>query len=695
MRNEDSRSEWILAGILMGISTTGMLAVLLLIKNSIFLLFPTIGMSGSLTTAYFLLRNRDVKLFGSLGSKKRVLSMVFHILMLSALDSFSIIGIRLSETLEIALMWNAFQILFTSLILLCLMAFSVLLPRPIFEKSTNRLILSIFAFMAIFLFTVYILNIINGAYEDNISKNYGIYYEMQLSKTGFGRIYPIVKVFFTTITSLTVIFFTLQFLKIKNKSLKRYYSVLYYSIILIIIFEIAVVTILNYFFKINSISFFGITSFLFSLVLAYYILHFRDVVSEIKKLVPKKGDGKGKIIVFDDRKTDEAKENFINSIKKGYTGIIFSTEPMADFSPELKRYEDKMVYVHCSSDGYRIKDFVFRSIEDLEALDVFPGNFNGIVIYSKTLDVGTISPNEKRKESVKFYKFLFKTILRGAVLIAPMKKEILVDKEIKESENPLWLIKPLIVLRLEDALNTVYSMLDTPKKKRFLTVLLNMEKKGLPSSKTGNDYIELDLNAEIDRDTFSYLIRSIGKKLEEEGIMSREKYRSVMKKIFDTYGDDYDATVLVTKGGIYFIGEKNSREKAMKMAKCLAQFNRKTIIISRVNPRILRKKYELPRDTVFRWITNLSSSEECIMPYLENIKKEIFSFIEEKDGKVVVLDGVEYLLRLYDFEPIIEFLWIVQDRISLTEAVLLVPINPGVFEKKEIETIKRDFTFIG
>ncbi len=692
MRSEGQTSKWIKAVILVAISTVLISTVLLRIKNNIFLLFPAIGISGNLTVAYFLMHDKDMKFPKSFKLKNGVAFIGVYILILSALDSLSIVGIRLSENVESAMIWNAFQILFTSLILLGLLAFSVLRPHPLFKKSAVTAIFFTFSFGALFLFTIYVMNVITGRYSHDIQKIYGIFYELQLSRAGFGSIYLFTKAFFTVITSLVLIFFTLQFLNIKNKSLKKYYSILYYSITIIIISEIILVTILDYIIKINSISFFGITSFLFSLVLVYYIIHFRDMVVELKKLVPKKETRKGKIIIFDEKRTGDAKSEFIKLIRKGYRGLIFSTDIKSNFSSDIERYEDKIAYIRYSSDGYRIKDFVFKSIEDIEVLNIFPVNFNGIVIYSKTIDKVLEYPGERREEITKFYRFLFKTILRGAVLIAPINKDILTDKDIKESENPLWLIKPLIVLRLEEALNAVYSEVEPFRKGDFLAALVDM-KNGLPSLELKNGHIDIDLSADIDRETFSYFIRSTAKKLEESSIMSEEKYSSIMKRIFDIYDDDYDATVLVTGGSIYFIGEKNPREKAMKMAACLTQFKGKTTVISRVNPHILRKKYELPRDTVFKWITDLSGSEYAVLPHLESIKREIFTFMEG-GGEVLVLDGIEYLLRLHDFEPVIEFLWIVQDQISLTKAVLLVPINPSAFEKKEIETIRREFTFI-
>jgi archaellum biogenesis ATPase FlaH len=65
-------------------------------------------------------------------------------------------------------------------------------------------------------------------------------------------------------------------------------------------------------------------------------------------------------------------------------------------------------------------------------------------------------------------------------------------------------------------------------------------------------------------------------------------------------------------------------------------------------------------------------------------------FLERSEGSVVLLDGVEYLISHNDFSSILTLLHDLNERVSLTNAVLLLPVDPHAIEAREFNLLKRD-----
>ena len=667
----------------------------LTMKRNLFLLPPLIGLSANAAVLYLVYVKLHPSLKDLLFLKDRRYSIIVYLEIFSMMVCISLAGIRLSDNLSTALFWNSVQLLSTSSLLVTILAFSLLYPRPMFIKSLRNTIIYGFYFLfGLILPAIYIMNIIEGRYVHTVSMTNGIYYELDLSAAGFVWAYPGVKIFFVIMNSLTVLFLTYQLIKTHNTLVRKYFSYLYASVISGIFAEVFIISFLNHTLGIKMITFFGLVTGMFSVPVAYYVIHVHEIMEEMEKVKSEHGVSGGKVFFYTDKMMNMAKNALIKFLKQGTTAIVFSAEEERDFYPGIEKYIDNIIYIKVGDEGYMLKNTRFGSIKDIESLSSFSTDLSGTVIYSNTLPAFIGFDEKRRREGKEFFRFLMRAIKKGATIIAPVESKYAAFSEFAESDTPAWYVKPLIVLRLEECAEEIYSHIGEKDRRKFLSILEWLKKEGLPFEGMKAGELVFDITSDMDLESFSRFLRRMAYELDSAGILKKERFHAILKKLFEIYGDSYISLILMNKGLIYFTKGEMPNRKAIKILLSMVRTRMRGMIISRTNPLILKRMYAIPENVEVLWLTNLSSGKDIMMPHLESIKGKIFEFIEENKDSVVVLDGIEYLTRIHGFSSVLEFLEILKDGIATTDSSIIVPVNLGIFEKQNREKLTREFEFL-
>ncbi len=114
------------------------------------------------------------------------------------------------------------------------------------------------------------------------------------------------------------------------------------------------------------------------------------------------------------------------------------------------------------------------------------------------------------------------------------------------------------------------------------------------------------------------------------------------------------------------------------------------LCVTREYPDRVAQAYGLEKTPIL-WLSRVVSDQNCLRPTpLENVAMAIDHFLEQSEGSVVLLDGVEYLISHNDFYSILTLLHDLNERVSLTNAVLLLPVDPHAIEAREFNLLKRD-----
>ncbi|MEW6070186.1 MAG: DUF835 domain-containing protein [Candidatus Thermoplasmatota archaeon] len=172
-------------------------------------------------------------------------------------------------------------------------------------------------------------------------------------------------------------------------------------------------------------------------------------------------------------------------------------------------------------------------------------------------------------------------------------------------------------------------------------------------------------------------------KIGEEKIKVREKDEAKEMKISALL--DYLKKIAkkpIEQGYSYIIkGEKT--DKAYDVFKGLIKEGYKGIVISEAFPQKIREEYKIKEDIY--WLSEVEG-EKVLRPdrlYFE-LMKTISNFLKESKKPVIILEGFEYLSEINGFNTCMRWIKAVNDAVAKNNGVLILPINPAVFDEKEL-----------
>ncbi len=140
--------------------------------------------------------------------------------------------------------------------------------------------------------------------------------------------------------------------------------------------------------------------------------------------------------------------------------------------------------------------------------------------------------------------------------------------------------------------------------------------------------------------------------------------------------------------GVSYIIEEERPDKGFSILENILQEGGKVYIISRINPNMIAKEYYLDDAEIF-WLSNRESENiKTVRPNLESITYRFEEIIEE--GKVILLDGIEYLVSHTGFDATMQFLRHMIDMVSETDTVFLITVSPSALKDREISILERE-----
>jgi hypothetical protein len=116
----------------------------------------------------------------------------------------------------------------------------------------------------------------------------------------------------------------------------------------------------------------------------------------------------------------------------------------------------------------------------------------------------------------------------------------------------------------------------------------------------------------------------------------------------------------------------------------------KGLYISRSNPAIVRKKYYLG-DSKVVWLTNVQTDKDMdSISGLQEMSILVSKFIDENEKAIILLEGLEYLISNNNFPVVLRLVQQLRDKVSTSEAKMLVPINPEALEDRQLPLLENE-----
>jgi hypothetical protein len=142
--------------------------------------------------------------------------------------------------------------------------------------------------------------------------------------------------------------------------------------------------------------------------------------------------------------------------------------------------------------------------------------------------------------------------------------------------------------------------------------------------------------------------------------------------------------------GLSYLIEEGRADKCFIIFQRLEEQEFQGLIITRTNPRIIKKRYKLDNSEML-WLTDReSTTEPTISPSLENMIYVAEEYIDGHDKPLLLLDGLEYLISNNTFNSVLRFIRRLIDKISESEAILLIGASQGALQDQELKLLEKE-----
>ena len=140
--------------------------------------------------------------------------------------------------------------------------------------------------------------------------------------------------------------------------------------------------------------------------------------------------------------------------------------------------------------------------------------------------------------------------------------------------------------------------------------------------------------------------------------------------------------------GTTYVLEEEKPSKSLALFSDLVSHGMDGLCISRYNPETLYERYGVPSQTVI-WLTQKSEPgyrtvDPTNFPRLSSM---ISDFLEKASYPLVLLEGLGYLITQSNYETVLRFIQSQRDEIAISNAIMLVHIDPLSLDTKELHRL--------
>ncbi|MFC2163207.1 DUF835 domain-containing protein [Candidatus Altiarchaeota archaeon] len=143
------------------------------------------------------------------------------------------------------------------------------------------------------------------------------------------------------------------------------------------------------------------------------------------------------------------------------------------------------------------------------------------------------------------------------------------------------------------------------------------------------------------------------------------------------------------EGLIFLIEEEQPKHSIQLFLKKKAE-GINGLYITRSNPEQIKKKYSIDEKTRISWLTSVKSSNTDSISGLQELSILISNFIDENNKSIIHLDGLEYLISNNEFQMVLRLIQQVRDRVSTSNSIILLPLNPNALEQRQLTLLERE-----
>lgn len=141
--------------------------------------------------------------------------------------------------------------------------------------------------------------------------------------------------------------------------------------------------------------------------------------------------------------------------------------------------------------------------------------------------------------------------------------------------------------------------------------------------------------------------------------------------------------------GVCYLVKERKPDLSFKLFEIMIMDGTPGLCITRQYPEKIKDQYRyLDFETL--WLSHTKGEGRVEPTDISALYKLVEDFIERSEKSVVMLDGLEYLIVNNGFLQILKFMEHLNEKVMQSKAVLIVPVSPNAFDKKELALLERN-----
>jgi len=151
--------------------------------------------------------------------------------------------------------------------------------------------------------------------------------------------------------------------------------------------------------------------------------------------------------------------------------------------------------------------------------------------------------------------------------------------------------------------------------------------------------------------------------------------------------EEENTEVTPEPGGTYLVYEPKS-DKSLDLFVKEIRNNAGGLYITRSNPNQVKKRYYMGGAKVV-WLTSVQTEKNIeSVTGLQELSILVSKFIDNDEGKIILLEGLEYLVSNNNFPVVFRLIQQLRDKVSTSDAKMLIPLNPAALEDKQLSLLQ-------
>jgi hypothetical protein len=149
--------------------------------------------------------------------------------------------------------------------------------------------------------------------------------------------------------------------------------------------------------------------------------------------------------------------------------------------------------------------------------------------------------------------------------------------------------------------------------------------------------------------------------------------------------------------GLSYLFEGPNSDQAYASFRSLMSSGVRGLCLTRHNPEFIKERYELFCPVIWLARTErFSDRYQNVHPeHILKIHTIVNAFLRIDGDSAILLDGLEYLVTHNDFTSVLKLISLINERVAMANALLLIPVNPTALEPKELGILERECQKIG